>query len=79
MERLMFSFHKTINAACRTAASFTRGSPVFSGAIKKQYIPVLHLTHSGLYSLCTFQDIFFLYQLIFCHVTTKYSSTSEKV
>lgn len=54
----MFSFHKTINAACRTAASFTRGSTVFSGAIKKQYIPVLHLTHSSLDSLSTFQDFF---------------------
>lgn len=57
MERLMFSFHKTINAAYSTAAYFTRDSPIFPGNIKMQYRLVLHSNAgSSLGSLCTFKD-----------------------
>lgn len=58
MERLMFSFHKTINVAYSIAAYFTRDSPIFPGNIKMQYTLALHSNAGSSLqgSLCTFKD-----------------------
>jgi len=62
MERLLFSFHKTINTAYHVVACFSRGSPTFPGDTKKQYIPVLHLTYAPV------QTLYALLSIIIFHV-----------
>lgn len=46
MERPMFAFCKTTNAASSAAACFTGGSPTPPGDTKKRCLPMLHLTYT---------------------------------
>lgn len=80
MERPMFAFCKTTNAASSAAACFTGGSPVPPGDTKKRCLPMLHLTYTSARIFMRFQELLFSqYQLIFYRVTTKHSSTSDSL
>lgn len=73
MERLMFSFHRTINGAYSIAAYFTRGSPIFPGNIKKQYTLVLHVMQAPVWVFCA------LLKIVIFPVSVNFSSCYQKI